>query len=71
MNKVDLDESPLKKQFESNTTFRLYLLKESVLTHFQSLFGRSKNEGKIHEGGYLKEFFSLTCGMASRNFTTI
>ena len=38
-------------------------LKEIVLEHFQSLFGRSnrdafwENEGKIHEGGCVKEFF--------------
>ena len=47
---------------------------EIVLAHFQRLFGRSnrdaflENEGKIHEGGYVKEFFSLTCRLASRNF---
>ena len=43
--------------------FTLYALKETVLAHFQSLFGRSnrdafwENEGKIHEGGCVKDFF--------------
>ena len=47
---------------------------EIVLAHFQRLLGRNnrdvflENEGKIHEGGYVKEFFSLTCRLASRNF---
>ena len=42
---------------------RLYFLKEIVLAHFQRLFGRSnrdvflENEGKIHEGGCVKELF--------------
>ena len=45
-----------------------------MLAHFQRLLGRNnrdvflENEGKIHEGGYVKEFFSLTCRLASRNF---
>ena len=44
--------------------FCLYFLKEILLAHFQSLFGRSnrdaflENEGKIHEGGHIKEFLS-------------
>ena len=52
----------------------LYFLKEIVFAQFQRLFGRSnrdvflQNEGKIHEGGCVKEFFSLTCRLASRNF---
>ena len=38
-----------------------------VLAHFQRLFGRRdpdvflENEGKIHEGGCVEEFLSLTC----------
>ena len=46
-----------------NTTFCLYFLKEILLAHFQSFFGRSnrdaflENEAKIHEGEYVKEFF--------------
>ena len=51
---------------------RLYFLKEIVLAHFQRLFGRRnhdvslENEAKIHEGGCVKEFFSLTCWLVSR-----
>ena len=52
-------------QVESSVTatFHLYFLKEIVLAHLQSLFGRSnrdaflENEGKILEEGCLKEFF--------------
>ena len=40
MKKIDLDESQLDGN-TSNTTSRLYFLKESVLTDFQSLFERS------------------------------
>ena len=53
---------------------RLYFLKEIVLAHFQRLFGRSnrdvflENEGKIYEGGFVKDLFSSTCRLASRNF---
>ena len=53
---------------------RLYFLKEIVLAHFQRLFGRSncyvflENKGKIHEGGCVKEFFTLTYRLASPNF---
>ena len=60
----------------SSSTFRLYFLKEIVLSHFQSLFGRSshdvtwENEDKIHDGGCVKEFFSYNCRLASRNFIT-
>ena len=41
-------------------------LKEILLAQFQSLFGRSncdgflENEGKIHEGWYVKEIFFVT-----------
>ena len=55
---------------------RLYFLKEIVLANFQRLFRRSdrdvflENEGKIHEGGCVKELFSSTCRLASRNFIT-
>ena len=47
----------------NNTTFRLHFQKEIVLSHLQSLFERSnhdvfwENEGKIHEGGCVKECF--------------
>ena len=50
--------------------------KEIVLSNFQSLFGRGKcdvfweNERKMHEGGCLKEFFSLTCSLASGSVIT-
>ena len=60
----------------SSSTFRLYFLKEIVLSHFQSLFGRSmhdvswENEDKIHGGGCVKEFYSYNCRLASRNFIT-
>ena len=42
-------------------------LKEIVVAHFQSLSGRShdyfwENKGKIHEGGYAKEFFCKFVG---------
>ena len=53
---------------------RLYFLKEILLAHFQRFFGRSnrdvflENEGKIHEGGCVKELFSSTCRLVSRNF---
>ena len=67
MEKVDLDESWLQ-------VTRSYFLKEILLAHFQRLFERSnrdvflENEGQIHEGGCVKELFSLTCRLASRNF---
>ena len=54
----------LNRSITSNTTFRLYFLKETVVAHFQNLFGRSghdafwENKDKIHEGGYVKEIFS-------------
>ena len=50
---------------------RLYFLNEIVLAHF----GRSnrglflENKGKIHGGGCVKELFSLTCRLASPNFS--
>ena len=40
-------------------------MKEILFAHFQSLFERSyrdaflENEGKIHQGGYMKEFHEL------------
>ena len=54
--------------FLSNTTTRLYFLKEIVLAYFQSLLGRSnrdilwenevfwENKGKVHDGVRGKEF---------------
>ena len=39
-----------------------------MLAYFQSLFGKSnrgaflENEGKIHEGGYVEEFFHKLAG---------
>ena len=42
MKKVDLDESSLNRVITSNTTFRLYFLKEIVFAYFQSLFGGTK-----------------------------
>ena len=53
--------------------FCLYFLNEIVLAHFQKLFGRSnrvysEKKGKMREGGCVKECFSLTCRLASRNF---
>ena len=47
-------------------------MKESLLAHFQSLLRRSnrdafsENEGKIHEGRYIKEFLRKLSGW---NFT--
>ena len=61
MKKIDLDESQLDGN-TSNTTFRLYFLKESVLTDFQSLFERSncdafwEKEDEVHEEVCLEEF---------------
>ena len=54
--------------------FARFFLKKFCSHTFKSLFGRSnrdaflENESKIHEGGCVKEFFSLTCRLASRNF---
>ena len=76
--------APTGECFSSNTTFRLYFLKEIVLAHVQSHFGRSnrdvfwknvfrENEGKMHDGVCVIEFFSLTCSLlslASPNFIT-
>ena len=50
--------------------------KKILFAHFQSPFGRSnrdaflENEGKIPEGGYVKEFFSETSRFVSRSFIT-
>ena len=65
MKKVCLDELYLIRKITSNTTFRLYFLKESMLAHFQSLSGRSncdafrENEGKIHEGACVKKSYFM------------
>ena len=54
--------------------FARFFLKNFCSHTFKSLFGRSnrdaflENERKIHEGGFVKEFLSLTCRLASRNF---
>ena len=46
----------IEQVITSNSTFRLYFLKQIVVPHFQSLFGRNnrdtflENEGKIYEG---------------------
>ena len=47
----------------SNISFRSYFLKGIVLAHVQRFFGKNncdafwENEGKIHEGGCVKESF--------------
>ena len=67
-------ESWLRWIVTEQAKLQITLLKEIVLAHFKRHFGRSscdvfwENEGKIHEGGFVKEFFSLTCRLTSRNF---
>ena len=59
----------------SITNFRLYFRNKIALAHFQSLFGRSnreafsENEGKIHEGGCVKEIFgNLQVGISQLRY---
>ena len=70
------ERAPPSDCFLSNTTSRLYFLKEIVLAHFQSLFGRSnrhllwendvfwENEGKMDDGVCVKEFFFVNLQFA-------